>query len=76
MSFHQKHGATHDYLPTIEYLYNALPMMFPANNHSLLPEISIENSESQEFYNIQGLKISNPTTRGIYITKGKKFIKE
>lgn len=76
MSFHQKQGATHDYLPTIEYLYNALPMMFPANNHSLLPEISIENSESQEFYNIQGLKISNPTTRGIYITKGKKFIKK
>ena len=76
MSFHQKQGATHDYLPTIEYLYNALPLMFPVNSHSMLPEISIDDSDSQELYNIQGLKVTNPTSGGIYIAKGKKFIKK
>ena len=76
ISFHQKQGATHDYLPTIEYLYNALPLMFPVNSHSMLPEISIDDSDSQELYNIQGLKVTNPTSGGIYIAKGKKFIKK
>ena len=30
----------------------------------------------QELYNIQGLKVTNPTSGGIYIAKGKKFIKK
>ena len=31
MTFHEKDGARHEYRPTIEYLYNALPELFPAD---------------------------------------------
>lgn len=29
MTFHQKEGARHEFLPNVEYLYNALPFFFP-----------------------------------------------
>ena len=29
MSFHEKDGARHEYRPTVEYIYNALPFFFP-----------------------------------------------
>lgn len=32
MTFHEKDGAQHDYRPTIEYIYNALPFFFPPTN--------------------------------------------
>ena len=32
MTFHEKDGASHDYRPTIEYIYNALPFFFPPTN--------------------------------------------
>ena len=32
MTFHEKDGAQHEYRPTIEYIYNALPFFFPSTN--------------------------------------------
>lgn len=29
LSFHEKDGARHEFLPTVEYVYNALPFFFP-----------------------------------------------
>lgn len=31
MTFHEKDGARHEFRPTVEYVYNALPFFFPAN---------------------------------------------
>lgn len=32
MSFHEKTGARHEFRPTVEYVYNALPFFFPPNH--------------------------------------------
>ena len=32
MTFHEKEGARHEYRPTMEYIYNALPFFFPKND--------------------------------------------
>ena len=32
MTFHEKKGARHEYRPTMEYIYNALPFFFPKND--------------------------------------------
>ena len=30
MTFHEKDGARHEFRPTVEYIYNAMPFFFPA----------------------------------------------
>lgn len=35
MTFHEKDGAQHEYRPTVEYIYNALPFFFPKQNQDM-----------------------------------------
>ena len=39
MTFHEKDGAKHDYLPTVEYIYNALPFFFPPSKNNAMTNL-------------------------------------
>ena len=36
--------------------------------------IQIDNNESAAYYTLSGVKIAKPTTKGVYIYKGKKVV--
>jgi enterochelin esterase-like enzyme len=74
MSFHQKQGASHEYRPTFEYLYNALPMMFTASDNSGIRSVNIDSEHNPDFYDLSGLKVSKPLSKGIYISNQKKIL--
>ena len=74
MTFHEKDGARHEFLPTPEYVYNALPFFFPPQSTTDITNIT-ESRKSRHTvsYNIEG-KPSNG--KGIVIENGRKYIKK
>lgn len=75
MTFHEKEGARHEYAPMVEYLYNALPFLFPPTTTTAVRNIST-NSRKQTAYNLAGQKLAvSDTAHGLYIINGKKVVK-
>ena len=52
----------------------AIPLI--SRTFSMLNIKNIGYELCQELYNIQGLKVTNTTSGGIYIAKGKEFVKK
>lgn len=73
MTFHEKDGARHEFRPTVEYVYNALPFFFPANGdgETTIRQASVNVKSSAKAYSINGM-VSNG--QGIVIQNGKKII--
>ena len=51
MTFHEKDGAQHDYRPTIEYIYNALPFFFPPTNTETMTNYYTRQSRISDVMN-------------------------
>ena len=73
MTFHEKDGARHEFRPTVEYVYNALPFFFPARGggETDIRQVSVKASSTAKAYSINGM-VSNG--QGIVIQNGKKII--
>ena len=71
MTFHEKDGARHEFRPTVEYVYNALPFFFPANEGgtTALRQVSVNTPSSVKAYSINGMASNG---QGIVIQNGKK----
>lgn len=76
MSFHQKQGARHEYVPMVEYIYNALPFFFPTATTSGISKIGARNRSNGRTYTVDGRAVGATTPAGIYITGGKKVMKK
>ena len=72
MTFHEKDGARHEFRPSVEYVYNALPFFFPANKDEStgVQHINANAMSSDKAYSISGTLY---TGRGIVIKNGKKW---
>lgn len=75
MTFHEKDGARHEFRPTVEYVYNALPYFFPSNGDAStgIQQASLVTTQTAKAYSIGGMLSDG---KGIVIQKGKKFIKK
>lgn len=51
MTFHEKDGAQHDYRPTIEFIYNALPFFFPPTNTETMTNYYTRQSRISDVMN-------------------------
>lgn len=73
MTFHEKDGARHEFRPTVEYVYNALPYFFQKNGGEStgIQQVSQKSASSAKTYSVNGM-ISGG--KGIVIQNGKKFI--
>lgn len=76
LTFHEKAGARHEYAPMVEYLYNALPFLFPPSATTAVRSIRTNTSRKYAVYNLAGQKIAvSDTSHGLYIIDGRKIIK-
>ena len=75
LSFHEKSGARHEYGPTVEYLYNALPFFFAKDTDSsgISPTKKNPTSTDNVSYSIGGRRLRGDE-KGIHIKNGKKII--
>lgn len=74
MSFHEKDGARHEFRPTAEYVYNALPFFFPAEKPAGITAVTAKRQHAaSKAYNLAGLPSDG---KGIVIENGKKYIKK
>ena len=73
MTFHEKDGARHEFRPTPEYVYNALPYFFPSNGDvsTGIRQTNIKANTSAKAYSLNGMV---STQKGIVIQDGKKYI--
>lgn len=73
MTFHEKDGARHEFRPTVEYVYNALPYFFPASGdgETAIRQPAANASSSAQAYSTSGMASNG---QGIVIQNGKKFI--
>lgn len=73
MTFHEKDGARHEFRPTVEYVYNALPYFFPSNGDvsTGIRQTNIKANTSAKAYSLNGMV---STKKGIVILNGKKYI--
>ncbi len=72
MTFHEKDGARHEFLPTPEYVYNALPFFFPPQNATGIKTVGVsKKSVPNKSYGIDGRLF---TSQGIVIENGKKIL--
>ena len=73
MTFHEKDGARHEFRPTVEYVYNALPFFFPPQNATGIKTVEVSNKgAANNSYGIDGRKF---TGQGIVIENRKKILK-
>lgn len=73
LTFHEKDGARHEFRPTVEYVYNALPFFFPSKGVAGISDIDVsDRGEHTKSYNILGQPSDG---HGIVIESGKKYIK-
>lgn len=75
MTFHEKDGARHEYLPIPEYVYNALPQFFPprSGETSIAEAKQTKSSSKTKAYDINGLPSDG---HGIVIEDGRKILKK
>ena len=75
MTFHEKDGARHEFLPTVEYIYNALPFFFPSETSMSIGKVMTEQNRpvQSKAYSVDG---SYSDGHGIVIENGKKYIKK
>lgn len=72
MTFHEKNGARHEFRPTPEYVYNALPFFFPPQSATGIANIAEQNKTAHTpTYNIAGMPSDG---KGIIIENGRKYI--
>lgn len=73
MTFHEKDGARHEFRPTVEYVYNALPYFFPSNEGgaTAIRQVGINATSSGKAYSVNGMASDG---HGIVIQNGKKYI--
>ncbi len=73
MTFHEKNGARHEFRPTPEYVYNALPFFFPPQNTTGIKAVEVSRKDvSNKSYGIDGRQFAG---RGIAIENGTKILK-
>lgn len=73
LTFHEKDGARHEFRPTTEYVYNALPFFFPPQNATGVKTVEVSNKgAANNSYSIDGRKF---TGQGIVIENRKKILK-
>lgn len=74
MTFHEKDGARHEFRPTPEYVYNALPFFFPPQNATGIANVAdTSNALHSPIYNIAGILSDG---KGLVIENGRKYIKK
>ena len=73
MTFHEKDGARHEFRPTVEYVYNALPYFFPSNEGgaTAIRQVGANATSSGKAYSVNGMVSDG---QGIVIQNGKKYI--
>lgn len=73
MTFHEKDGARHEFRPTVEYVYNALPYFFPSNEGgaTAIRQVDINATSFGKTYSVNGMVSDG---HGIVIQNGKKYI--
>ncbi len=72
MTFHEKDGFRHEFLPTPEYVYNALPFFFPPQNATGIKAVDIsKKGAANKSYGIDGRQFAG---QGIAIENGKKIL--
>lgn len=73
MTFHEKDGARHEFRPTVEYVYNALPYFFPSNEGgaTAIRQVDINATSFGKTYSVNGMVSYG---HGIVIQNGKKYI--
>ena len=74
MTFHEKDGARHEYRPTVEYIYNALPFFFPIDGSTSIRSHRADTRNSNVIYAINGSRLAK-LQKGINIINGKKIIR-
>lgn len=74
MTFHEKDGARHEYRPTVEYIYNALPFSFPIDGSTAIRSHRADTRNSNVIYAINGSRLAK-LQKGINIINGKKIIR-
>ncbi len=73
MTFHEKDGARHEFRPTPEYVYNALPFFFPPQNTTGIKAIEVSKERTtNKSYGIDGRQFAG---HGITIENGTKILK-
>ena len=72
-TFHEKDGARHEFRPTVEYVYNALPYFFPSNEGgaTAIRQVDINATSFGKTYSVNGMVSDG---HGIVIQNGKKYI--
>jgi enterochelin esterase-like enzyme len=74
LTFHQKQGARHEYTPMVEYIYNALPFIFPHQTTSQVCEVTRSTvNKAGKAYNLQGQHVAKPY-HGLIIEDGHKTL--
>lgn len=74
LTFHEKNGARHEYLPMMEYIYNALPFFFPPQTTSGISSVKVRPKVASQLYTIDGRKINGISQHGVYIINGEKVV--
>lgn len=74
MTFHEKNGARHEYRPTVEYIYNALPFFFPIDGSTAIRSHQADTRSSDAIHNLNGYRLAR-LQKGINIINGQKIIK-
>lgn len=72
LTFHQKQGARHEYTPMVEYIYNALPFIFPRQSTNGIHAVT-RSSVVDKVYNLQGQRLEKPY-HGIIVKDGRKML--
>ncbi len=72
MTFHEKDGSRHEFLPTPEYVYNALPFFFSPQDATGIKAVDVSKKiVSNKSYGIDGRLFAS---QGIVIDYGKKIL--
>ena len=73
MTFHEKDGALHEFRPTVEYVYNALPYFFPSNKvgATAIKQVDINATSFGKTYSVNGMFSDG---QSIVIHNRKKYI--
>ena len=73
-SYHMKQGGRHDFYAVWEFLYNALPFIFPKNESTTIHVTRSGYSNAESVYSLNGTRLAQ-AHRGINIINGKKVIR-
>ncbi|MGN1251355.1 MAG: alpha/beta hydrolase [Muribaculaceae bacterium] len=70
MTFHEKAGARHEFLPSVEYVYNALRDFFPGERTTGIATARAHTTDNVRAYDLQGRRVSS-SYKGLVIENGE-----